>query len=412
MKPENETHAHQRPARDRRSRHHPDRRRPALRDVEVGHGQHRRYLDARRAGAARADDAARRAVRDVPARRFPGRHVERRGRARRDRRPRRRPAGRPGASARWSPCSTCATPRARPRSRRLKVPGEIADSRVVGNVLYVASYENAACYGCGDRAAHDGHDVRHRRLRPRSRWSSRSSFESNARGTDNVVWGPNWKRSIFVTEQAPLRRRPRGCRPEPGRNRQTKASSTSSTSAIPMAAWRSARASIVAGAILSRWQLDERDGRAPGASASAASGRVVNGVGAPEVDTFRVESTQSFVPLGHMTHAAAAPGGPARGALRRQPRLRHHVTPRTDPLFVIDLADPAAPAPARRAGDTGLHVPPGAARRPHHRRSASTAPTRTAASTSRCSTSPTPTGRACCRASPSPRRTSTRTTRS
>ena len=32
----------------------------------------------------------------------------------------------------------------------LKVPGEIADSRVVGNVLYVASYENTLCYGCGN----------------------------------------------------------------------------------------------------------------------------------------------------------------------------------------------------------------------------------------------------------------------
>ena len=31
----------------------------------------------------------------------------------------------------------------------LKVPGEIADSRIVGNVLYLASYENAACFGCG-----------------------------------------------------------------------------------------------------------------------------------------------------------------------------------------------------------------------------------------------------------------------
>ena len=29
------------------------------------------------------------------------------------------------------------------------VPGEIADSRIVGDILYLATYENSYCYQCG-----------------------------------------------------------------------------------------------------------------------------------------------------------------------------------------------------------------------------------------------------------------------
>ena len=32
------------------------------------------------------------------------------------------------------------------------VPGQIADSRIVGNVLYLVTYENGSCYGCGTGA--------------------------------------------------------------------------------------------------------------------------------------------------------------------------------------------------------------------------------------------------------------------
>src|SRR5690606_30915395 len=45
-----------------------------------------------------------------------------------------------------------ANPAAPKQVATFKVPGEIADSRIVGNVLYLATYENQACWGCNTSA--------------------------------------------------------------------------------------------------------------------------------------------------------------------------------------------------------------------------------------------------------------------
>jgi len=101
---------------------------------------------------------------------------------------------------------------------------------------------------------------------------------------------------------------------------------------------------IVAGAILSRWQVDEWQGVLRVVSQRGV-GRLANGFGPPEVDTFRVDSAQSVRPLGHMTMNLGRPEGlrAVRFDGARAYAITYATPQRTDPLFVIDLTDPAAP---------------------------------------------------------------------
>jgi len=71
----------------------------------------------------------------------------------------------------------------------------------------------------------------------------------------------------------------------------------------------------------------------------------VNGLSAPEVDTFRVDSAQAVRPLGHMTLNTGRPEGlrAVRFDGARAYAITYATPQRTDPLFVIDLTDPAAP---------------------------------------------------------------------
>jgi hypothetical protein len=221
----------------------------------------------------------------------------------------------------------------------LRVPGEIADSRVVGDVLYLATYENAACYGCGTA--------------PRTMVTTfniaaptaiteveQVSFQSNAPDGYNLPWGSNWKRSIFVTDQ----------RLYIGGHADIDPNSfgTANEGIIdvldvtdPTGRLGTGARLMVAGAILSRWQLDERDGVLRVVSQQGA-GRSGNGLGAPQVDTFAVASAQSFTPLGHT--ALTLPQQEGLRTVRFDATRAYAITyNQTDPMFVIDLADPANP---------------------------------------------------------------------
>ena len=82
--------------------------------------------------------------------------------------------------------------RARPRPpvevATLKVPGEIADSRIVGNVLYLATYENVRCFGCGKRPR-TMVTTSTSPIPPRSTQVDQVSFESNAPASYNLRLG-------------------------------------------------------------------------------------------------------------------------------------------------------------------------------------------------------------------------------
>jgi len=225
-------------------------------------------------------------------------------------------------------------------SATLRVPGELADSRVVGDVLYLATYENAACYGCGpeprtmvttfDIADADAIEL-----------VEQVSFQSNAPDGYNLPWGANWKRSIFVTTE----------RLYIGGHADIDPNGTGTADegiidvldiTDPTGRLKVGSRLLVAGAILSRWQLDERDGVLRVISQKGA-GRTGNGLAAPEVDTFSVASATSFAPLGHTT--LRLPRQEGLRTVRFDASRAYAITyNQTDPMFVIDLHDPTAPA--------------------------------------------------------------------
>jgi hypothetical protein len=221
----------------------------------------------------------------------------------------------------------------------LAVPGEIADSRIVGDVLYLATYENGGCYGCAatSRTMVTTFDVASPTV---IKQVEQVSFESNAPDGYNLPWGSNWKRSIFVTESRLYIGGHADIDPN-GFGAANEGIIDVLDITDPTGRLRTGARLMVAGAILSRWQLDERDGVLRVISQQGA-GRTGNGLAAPRVDTFRVDSAQSFAPLGHTT--LQLPEQEGLRTVRFDASRAYAITyNQTDPLFVIDLADPAHP---------------------------------------------------------------------
>src|SRR5581483_847771 len=98
---------------------------------------------------------------------------------------------------------------------------------------------------------------------------------------------------------------------------------------------------VVAGAVLSRWQMDETDGVFRVVSQQGA-GRTGNGTAMPQVATFRVADAQSFTPIATMT--MKLPRQEGLRTVRFDGARAYAITyNQTDPLFTIDLSDPAKP---------------------------------------------------------------------
>jgi hypothetical protein len=219
------------------------------------------------------------------------------------------------------------------------VPGEIADSRLVGDVLYLATYENAECYGCGPK--------------PRTMVTTfnlatptamteveQVSFQSNAPDGYNLPWGQNWKRSIFVTDQRLYIAGHADIDPNAfgtvNEGIVDVLDITDPTGRLVTGARLS-----VAGAVLSRWQMDETNGVFRVISQQGA-GRTGNGLAPPAIDTFLVASAQAFTPLGHTT--MQLPSQEGLRTVRFDATRAYAITyNQTDPMFVIDLSDPANP---------------------------------------------------------------------
>jgi uncharacterized protein (TIGR03382 family) len=221
------------------------------------------------------------------------------------------------------------------------VVGEIADSRIVGDVLYLATYENAACYGCGEkpRTLVTSFDISDPTAMTKA---DQASFESNAPDGYNLPWGSNWKRSIFVTDE----RLYIGGHADIDPNELYRGTSNEGIVDVldirdPTGRLATGARIIVAGAILSRWQIDEQNGILRVISQRGA-GRTGNGLDMPAIDTFQIESTQSFTPLGHATIELVRQEG--LRTVRFDTDRAYAITyNQTDPLFTIDLRNPAAP---------------------------------------------------------------------
>jgi hypothetical protein len=202
------------------------------------------------------------------------------------------------------------------------LPGEISDSRIVGDVLYAVSYESGGCWNCAEneRTTVISLDVKVP--------SQVAKIDELAFGTTQYGWG---KRSVMVTQDRMFI----GGRDEGGAQGSTITVVDISDPGGKLVKGASVPA---AGEIESRWQMDERDGVL----------RVISQPGwwsmdnPPIVQTFQVASSQQIDPIASLSMKLPEPE--RLRSVRFDGARAYAITFReTDPLFVIDLSDPATP---------------------------------------------------------------------
>ncbi|MDX2052967.1 MAG: beta-propeller domain-containing protein [Polyangiaceae bacterium] len=208
-----------------------------------------------------------------------------------------------------------------------QVPGNIADSRIVGDILYVAAYEDGYCWGCTQN-------------KPRTRVISLNvSDPTHVFRVDEVSFEErtdsySWQRSISVTDQ-------RMYVAGPVWGQSTPVGSVIQVVDIsdPTGDLKEGASIQVAGQVNSRWQMDEYNGAL----------RVISqpfqwlAATPPTVETFRVTSSTDITPLGATTLTLPRPE--SLQSVRFDGDRGYAITfERTDPLFTIDLRDPAKPA--------------------------------------------------------------------
>jgi hypothetical protein len=207
---------------------------------------------------------------------------------------------------------------------RFAVGGDISDSRIVGDILYVAAFENGFCWNCPTT--------------PRTNVMSLDvSTLTDIRKVDELHFEErndySWKRSLTATDERLYIAGPAWGPSEPvGSTIQV---IDISDPAGDMVAGAEVQAS---GQIDSRWQMDEHEGVLRVISQPFAW-RVDR---APEIQTFRVESSQTVTPLGRETMRLPRPE--RLQSVRFDGTRAYAITfERIDPLFTIDLGDPANP---------------------------------------------------------------------
>lgn len=212
---------------------------------------------------------------------------------------------------------------------RFDIPGLISDSRVVGDVLYVASFEDGYCWGCREsapRTAVISVDISD--LTQVARVAELSFDERND------VW--SWHRSISVTDQRMYVSGPTWSDTGP-------VGSTIQVVDIsdPNGALQEGASIQVAGQINNRWQMDEHEGVL----------RVISQPFAwdlntpPTLQTFTVESSDSLVALGQTNLTLPRPEQ-LQSTRFDGDRAYAITSERTDPLITLDLTDPAHPTQA------------------------------------------------------------------
>jgi hypothetical protein len=214
------------------------------------------------------------------------------------------------------------------------VPGQIADSRLVGDVAYVVTYENGSCWRCESG-------------KPSTTVTSFSIANQGIGRVDQIAFkAPNnsysyWQRSVSATKDRMYIAGPVWDW-QPGR---TEDSQRSVVQVIdiqdPGGRLRKGADVPVAGQIQSRWQMDEFNGVLRVVSQAG------NGWGGasfinPKVQTFTITNSDTITPLGSTDLVLKK-----RESLRsvRFDGIRAYaITAEVkDPLFTIDLSNPAEP---------------------------------------------------------------------
>lgn len=209
---------------------------------------------------------------------------------------------------------------------KFSIPGTIQDSRIVGNALYVVGYQNNGCWGCAQ-----GEHTNIVSLDVSTPNAIRKVDERSY--TDDTTSAWSWKRSITVTDK-----RMYIAGPEYGTDGPV--GSTIQVVDISDPGGRLVDGTTVsaAGRIDSRWQMDEHNGTL----------RIISQPGEwrptdpPRIQTFTVSSAQAIAKLA--TVDMVIPQDESLRSVRFDGPRGYAITAiQTDPLFTIDLSDPAMP---------------------------------------------------------------------
>lgn len=225
-------------------------------------------------------------------------------------------------------------PRA-PRSIAMfPITGHVADSRIVGDVLYVLTYENGQCYKCagGAKTVLTSFDVSDP---AKIHEINHDTFEAEYAGPTTAT-GAAWKRSMVATDShiyvGGLGAAKGGVKSEGVVDVVDISDATGHFARGPRLA--------VAGPILSRWQMDESGGVLRVISQRGAASTTI-GTDVPTIQTFDAKGSYASI-------AQIGIRLPRQELLRTVrfdgPRGYAITFNQTDPLFVLDLSDPAAPA--------------------------------------------------------------------
>lgn len=207
------------------------------------------------------------------------------------------------------------------------VPGAVSDSRIVGDVLYVVGYRDGQCWGCEQARpltsiiALDISDP-----------SNVSQVDELQFEDDQGSWGGS-RRSIHVTSE-----RIYVSGVEYGTDGPVGSTIQVIDIATPSGELVEAASVEAEGQITSRWQMDEHDGVLRVLSQPPAWDLQA----APVLQTFRIVSSEQLEPLGRIELDLPRPE--QLQTVRFDGERAYAITfERTDPLFTIDLSDPAAP---------------------------------------------------------------------
>lgn len=207
------------------------------------------------------------------------------------------------------------------------VPGEISDSRIVGSVLYAVSYENGYCWNCNDAPTTTVTSIN---LANPADIHVVDSVGFDASDPMGYGWG---KRSVTVTPERMFIAGIEWDGMNDGHSTIQVVDISDNAGNLHVGASVEA-----AGMIESRWQMDEYQGVLRVVS---QPGVWENGV--PYVQTFQVNSSDSVTPLGSLTMTLPKPER-LRSARFDGTRLYAITAEQTDPLFTIDVSNPAQPA--------------------------------------------------------------------
>lgn len=204
----------------------------------------------------------------------------------------------------------------------LEVPGQIADSRKVGDVIYLATHQSGNCWDCDEAAS--------------SRVTSFNvSDPSKFSPVDSAVFQTEdgWQRSISVTTD---RIYISGWTWSGDQNEGGTIDVVDISD--PTGKLKKGASVSVAGQIENRWQMDEFDGTLRVISQPGGWGTTTP----PVVETFRVNSADDIQPLAALTMRLPRPED-LRSVRFDGTRAFAITFEQTDPLFTFDLSDPANP---------------------------------------------------------------------